>query len=349
MALSDATRDRTRAAKSSHVSDPALQPFLQQTFDAADFLNKTLPGLAVSQSSKAPESASLTELSSQTQTLLSQLNAQATRLSTVLTQLTDDILRCGGRLAYEVEVLRGETIGLSESLSGGLQRDIRKFVPDEPSASAPQEDDGASVIPSARMPSRTENPDMPLADGTPPFMAHLRTLSQVRSRLESVIKIFGEAMQWTLPPSEVSLAPSLISVSAPESGADVQSREDKGREFAEKLRNEIVDLITGVTVSNSEESGYDAATARTQALRDLARVWKGTSEERARIKFVESLAKLAEDRQRALERDAGTSHRQAQSSGKSPRKRSASRAGTQQRSHGFLDNLQRIRDNIYLE
>jgi hypothetical protein len=32
-------------------------------------------------------------------------------------QLTDEILRSGGRLAYEVEVLRGETIGLSETLT----------------------------------------------------------------------------------------------------------------------------------------------------------------------------------------------------------------------------------------
>ncbi|KAK3044881.1 hypothetical protein LTS18_015162, partial [Coniosporium uncinatum] len=171
----------------------------------------------------------------------------------------------------------------------------------------------------------------------------------VRSRLESVIKIFGDAMQWTLPPSEVSLASSLISVSAPESGADTQSREDRGREFAEKLRSEIVDLVTGITVSGTDESGYDAATARIQALRDLAQVWKGTSEERARIKFVESLAKLADDRQKALGRDAGTSQRQGTASGESPRKRSDSRTGTQQRSHGFLDNLQRIRDNIYLE
>src|SRR6202012_2923462 len=69
------------------------------------------------------------DLSSQTQDLLSQLNAHTTRLSAILTQLTDDILRSGGRLAYQVEVLRGETIGLTETLTDGLKDDITRFVP----------------------------------------------------------------------------------------------------------------------------------------------------------------------------------------------------------------------------
>lgn len=97
-----------------------LEPFLQPgPFDAADYLNATLnPKL------------NLPELSSQTQNLLSQLNAQTSRLTAVLTQLTDDILRSGARLAYEVDLLRGEAIGLSEALNEGLQNDIALFVPE---------------------------------------------------------------------------------------------------------------------------------------------------------------------------------------------------------------------------
>lgn len=97
-----------------------LEPFLHPgAFDAAEHLNSTLnPKL------------SLSELSSQTQNLLSQLNAQTSRLTAVLTQLTDDILRSGARLAYEVDLLRGEAIGLSEALNEGLQDDIAHFVPE---------------------------------------------------------------------------------------------------------------------------------------------------------------------------------------------------------------------------
>src|ERR1044072_5480174 len=95
------------ASRLTHVSDAALAPFLQPDFDPTNYLNDTLPSLSLSSVSSRPlkqgKSASLADLSSQTQDLLSQLNAHTTRLSTVLTQLTDDILRSGGRLAYEVE------------------------------------------------------------------------------------------------------------------------------------------------------------------------------------------------------------------------------------------------------
>jgi hypothetical protein len=104
--------------KSSHVADPTLQQFLAPSFDAADFLNTSLPSLATSSSqSTRSQDVSLTELSTQTQTLLSHLSAHTTRLTNTLTQLTDEILRSGSRLAYEVEVLRGETLGLSEALT----------------------------------------------------------------------------------------------------------------------------------------------------------------------------------------------------------------------------------------
>ncbi|KAF2493351.1 hypothetical protein BU16DRAFT_77597 [Lophium mytilinum] len=335
------------APRSSHVSDPALRPFLQPSFSPADYLNAILPPLAHSSaSSRASKTSavSLPDLSSQTQTLLSQLNAHTTRLSTVLTQLTDDILRSGGRLAYEVEVLRGETVTLSEALTDGLQPDISRFLPGGISLekdAAPEASEEETAVEDDLEDARgeTKAPNSKEADADlPPYISQLRTLTLVRDRLDSVIKVFGDAMQWSIPPSEVSLASSFISVSAPEPGSDSHGREEKGREFAEKLRNEIADLITG------SDSDAEAALSRIQALRDLAEVWKGTAEEKARIKFVESLVKLSEERQKAASSTLG--QRQRVSRGPSPQ-----RQQTREKGHGggFLENLSRMRGNIYLE
>jgi hypothetical protein len=327
------------AIPSSHVSDPALQPFLQPTFDPAAFLNSTLPTLSFAthpQSAKGTSnpSVSLSELSSQTQTLLSQLNAQTSRLTAVLTQLTDDILRSGARLAYEVDVLRGEAIGLSEALNEGLQDDIALFtVPNE-----------ADIVADAQVEGRSEadKVETSAASKEPAYIGQLRTLSHVKQRLESVIKVFGEAMQWSLPPSEVSLTSSFISVSGPEPGSDSHSREEKGREFADSLRAEIADLI--VTADDRAE-GHEAALTRIAALKDLAEVWKGTAEEKARIRFVEALATLADNRLRELERDDGSRFRDPRNA--SPRKASIpNKSGRSEKGMGFLDNLHRMRSNI---
>src|SRR6266516_626914 len=119
--------DNVSSAKSQYVSDAALKPFLSPSFNPADFLNANLPQLSVSSTSSQPlrhAPIPLAELSTQTQTLLSHLGAHTTRLSSALTQLTDEILRSSSRLAYEVEVLRGETLGLSETLTDNLKDDI---------------------------------------------------------------------------------------------------------------------------------------------------------------------------------------------------------------------------------
>lgn len=341
--------------KSTHVADPTLLPFIQPSFDVADYFNTTLPSLSLSSStqprtprqSSAAASASLQELSSQTQTLLAQLNAQTARLSSTLTQLTDDTLRSGGRLAYRVEVLHGETLGLSEALTDGLQEDVRKFVPEGVTiraAGTPAEkgdqaaDEGTDAGPTHL--AAPETAGNAATEGEVPYIAQLRTLTLVRARLESVIKVFGEAMQWTLPPSEVSLASSLISVSAPEPGSDSHSREEKGREFAEKLRNEISDLVTG---GSTDAEGLDAAISRIDALRELATVWKGTAEEKARVRFIESLIKLVEERQKALGKGQAPSSAQSTGSQRQAANRATNEGG------GFLQNLQRMRGNIYLE
>jgi hypothetical protein len=186
-------------SKSNHVADPALQPFLNPSFDPAEYLNATLPSL---QTSAVPVKGGVpvAELSTQTQTLLSQLSAQSSRLTTVLNGLVDEILRSGSRLAYETEVLRGEVIGLQEALTEGLQEDLIKFVPgglEQNLARRPSrnvETNGtrrrASTVTAPKTPIRADPP--PIID--PPYITQLRTLTLVRSRLDEVIKTFGDAM-----------------------------------------------------------------------------------------------------------------------------------------------------------
>jgi hypothetical protein len=344
-----AVADDKTGTVSSHVADPALAPFLQSRFDPAEYLNSTLPALSHSSASTRPlksgPATSLADLSSQTQDLLSQLNAHTTRLSAILTQLTDDILRSGARLAYEVEVLRGETIGLTETLTDGLKDDIGKFLPCGIVLKAEEPNDevkSLALATDAKAGGEQTLKDLQEPeDATPEYISDLRTLTTVRKRLETVIKVFGEAMHWTIPPSEISLTSSLISVSAPEPGTDNASREEKGKDFAASLRSEIADLIIGDPTNGVEKAG-----ARIQALRDLAQVWKGTAEEKARTKFVDGLIKLAEDKQREVdkekERNQGRSQQRPGRSG-SVQKSQPPAAQQQKTGGGFLENLQRIR------
>lgn len=333
-------------AKSLHVLDSNIQPFLQPDFDPAEYLNTALPPLSSSSTTRSTSggqharSVPLPELSSQLQTLLSQLNAQASRLSNALTQLTDEIIRSGGRLAYEVEVLRGETIGLTDSLENGLKNDIELFSPNGeskgvPKASGDEDKDKGEVSGAAESATESEH------------LERLKTLTAVRSRLDSVIKVFGEAMKWPLAPSELSMASSLISVSAPDSGDDARSREEKGKAYAEELRSEI----NGLVGSGNDLASLEAAAARIEEIRRLAEVWKGTAEEKARLKLVESLQKPIEERQKALERStAGRKPTPSPSRGVDYRygnmdsTRAASEGG-----YGFLQNLRNLKNDVYLE
>lgn len=362
MALSRASSSTGRAAAggtSAHSQlDPSLQQFADPSFDPVDFLNDALPPLTLASSqphaSRAPGSVPLAELSTQTQSQLSQLSAQNVRLSNILTQLTDEILRSSGRLAYEVEVLRGETVGLSDALTEALHDDIRKFVPEGLAADLTSAnvihstaESSAKTEEAQEQPSTTKS-----APSDPEYISKLRTLNQVRARLEEVVHTFGEAMEWPLPPSEISITSSFISVSAPELGPDSHSQEEKGQEVAKKLRTEIKELLDS---DGGGEAGLEAATKRVEALRLLATVWKGTVEEKARNRFVDSLAKIVDDRRRVLESRAR--ERQDQSLRRVPSKKGRS-SMDQDRSRdsenagpggGLFRNLQRLRDEIYLE
>ncbi|KAL1986208.1 hypothetical protein VTN96DRAFT_6723 [Rasamsonia emersonii] len=343
--------------------DPSLQHFTNPSFDPIDFLNESLPPLTLASSqphaSRAPGAVSLAELATKSQSLLSQLGAQNVRLSGILTQLTEEILRSGGRLAYEVEVLRGETIGLADALAETLHDDITKFIPEGLDTSITNESVTEDPLKPAAVTDATEDHNKSETQSTakePPFITQLRMLSQVRARLEQVVQTFGEAMEWPLAPSELSLTSSFISVSAPEPGPDNHSREEKGQEVAKKLRAEITELLDS---NGGGEAGLAAATKRVEALRTLATVWKGTVEEKARNRFVDSLAKIVEDRRKTLEsqskereqRRGGldrTSSRKGRSSmDQSAEERSSNDSGGP--GGGLFRNLQRIRDEIYLE
>lgn len=291
-------------AISSHLNEDALQPFLRASYNHVDYLNSTFPALSTSfQSGKQRNGVSLAELTTHAQTTLLQLSASTSRLSDTLTGLTDDIVRSGSRLAYEVEILRGDAISLSETLDEGLLDDIRRFIPGRLDADGidghitadvpdePKNQDGDTSWHGDK-PARRDAPEiMP-----PPDLDRLRTLAVVKDRLESVVKVFGQAMEWTLPPSELSIASSFISVSGPDPTSDAQGLEEKGQAVSKKLRDEIAGLLA----SAPGHQGIDLAWTRVEELREVAKVWKGTAEERARSKFVDSLAKMVNEREKLL-------------------------------------------------
>jgi hypothetical protein len=311
----------------------------------------------------------LAELSIQTQALLSQLNAHTTRLTNTLTDLTNDILRSGGRLAYEVELLRGETLGLAETLADGLEDDIAKFVPDGIRTSITEQKAAADshgtsshqrrmslLAPPAAATTTTEKKDSPsgpaeaaVLPDEPPYIAQLRTLTLVRSRLDSVIKTFGDAMEFVFPPSEVSVSSSFLSVSAPDAGGENHSTEEKGQQVLQSLRDEISGLLT----SNTEDpiKGIEDAARRIEELKELATVWKGTAEEKGRARFIESLAKVVEDRHKELLRDVEQSSRRDTAKPQMEASASAdAEAGPAETkgygAYGLISQLQKLRSGL---
>jgi hypothetical protein len=379
---------RAAQPQSQHVADPFLQDFLNPSFDAASYLNATLPPLQTSsQASRSQVSSQgavpLAELSIQTQTVLSQLNAHTTRLTNTLTELTNDILRSGGRLAYEVELLRGETLGLSETLSEGLEDDIAKFVPGGIREAVTEPRDGGassshqrrmSILTAPAATATTTTTTTPATETTaaptgpaetptaapdePPYITQLRTLTLVRSRLDSVIKTFGDAMEFVFPPSEVSVSSSFLSVSAPDAGGGGNhSTEEKGQQVLQTLRDEIACLLFN-NPQGDPIKGIEDAAHRIEELKELATVWKGTAEEKGRARFIESLAKMVEDRHRELLREAeqqqagrrdGGGARPQMEAGAGAGKAEADAAQAEAKgygAYGLISQLQKLRNGL---
>jgi hypothetical protein len=359
--------------QSQHVADPFLQDFLSPSFDAAAYLNATLPPLQASRASAGQGAGQgavpLAELSIQAQTVLSQLNAHTTRLTNTLTELTNEILRSGGRLAYEVELLRGETLGLAETLSEGLEDDIAQFVPggirdslaeartaaDSHAAHSHRRRVSMLAPPVTAAPAAENTPAPPAtaeppAPEEPPHVAQLRTLTLVRSRLDSVIKTFGDAMEFVFPPSEVSVSSSFLSVSAPDAGGENHSTEEKGQQVLQALKDEISRLLHD---TQDPIKGIEDAAHRIEELKELTTVWKGTAEEKGRTKFIESLAKMVEDRHRDLLREAEQAGRR--DGARSQVESGAGKAGAEDPgqaetkgygAYGLISQLQKLRSGL---
>ncbi|TLD10777.1 hypothetical protein PgNI_05741 [Pyricularia grisea] len=365
--------------QSLHVADPFLSDFLNPSFDPVAYLNSVLPPLQTSSGrtsatasarqaassgggGTAPKPVPLAELSSQAQAQINQLNIHTTRLAATLTQLTDDILRSGSRLAYEVELLRGETLGLAETLTEGLSEDVAKFVPggvgaataaaarQQPRATAVAHDEDSG---NQRGVEEEQGGTAGPGPSDPPYITQLRTLTLVRSRLESVIKTFGDAMEFVFPPSEVSVSSGFLSVSAPDPGKEAHSTEEKGQQVLRDLREEISGLL-----AVSDPKGIEDAVHRIEGLKDLNKVWHGTAEEKGRTRFLESLAKLVEDRHRELLRELEQAKRDGERSdsaadaGSSAKKTTAATTANASESrgygggYGFISQLQKIRGGL---
>lgn len=300
-------------------------------FDAVSFLNENLPVLSLGSQNavKSNRSEQLQATSTEVNSQLSKYNAYNIRTSAELTTLTDEILRGSNRLAYEVEVLRSDVNSLYDLLSETLRDDIQYFVKDDIS-SEKQATDEDTTQPS-------HNPE---------FMQQLRQLGHIKSRLEEVIRVFGEALKFPIPPSDVSMASSLISVSAPELGVANTAEDDKARAAIRQIREEFSDLL------NSEGggvAGYNAARRRLEHFQKLVLVWKGTSEDRARTRVVEGFARIVEDRRKAL--DAQTNIQPRRQNTDSFRVGGLPvRTGTPgQAASGLFGGLRKLRDEIYLD
>lgn len=327
---------------SSHTSDEFLKDFLNPSFDPAAFLNAKLPPLAAKGSqSQTSGAVPLSELSKQANTLLSQVNSQTTRLSTTLTQLTDEILRSGSRLAYEVELLRGETLSLAETMNESLKGDIELFIPGgleaakQAKTAAPEKDDEEDQ--ETPVPAKSQGID----ESNPKHVEQLKTLTLVRSRIDTVVKTFGDAMDFGFPPSEVSVSSGFLSVSAPEPGSEQQSSEEKGQQVLKNLREEISDLLNK---SKDPVEGIEAAATRVEQLKELNTVWKGTAEEKGRNKFLESLAKMVEDKHRDLmkEKDAAARLNKAGSGAGAVSEEAKAPPG----GFGLISQLQKLRSGL---
>ncbi|CAL8581608.1 hypothetical protein XPA_007297 [Xanthoria parietina] len=264
--------------RSTHLTDPLLLPFLAPSFSATAYLNTTLPPPPT----KTPPTTSpqpqptLSTLASQTQSQISTLSAQTSRLSATLTALTDDILRSSSRLTYEIELLRGEANGLVEALTssrGSLNGAIRTFIPS-----------GLHPTPNDTNPDtkHSDEPTPPPPEKVPPqdHINNLRTLHHVRHSLTTVTQTFSLALTWPMPPSLLpSTSTSLISITSPSSQSTLSSLESSGQAALAALRREIEEMVV-------ERGEIGRARARVKELRDCVGVWRGTSEERARGKWV---------------------------------------------------------------
>ncbi|KAI5797781.1 hypothetical protein EDC01DRAFT_721700 [Geopyxis carbonaria] len=256
-----------------HLSDPALAPFLLSTFTPASYLNSVLPPLlppAVlsppsssssssstpssstppSSSSSRPSAVPLAPLSSQTTTLLSTLDVHTQRLLTTLQTLTEEILRISPRLGYEVDLLRSDVGALGEELST-LAGPVRE------SGSAPES------------------------------LARLQMLARVRERVEEVVRVFGDAMDWSLdePTNATSTSTSNTTTGSSSATTSTNSATPPPHSAKPSKGQNPADEIAYLLASGE----LSAAEQKLAALRQLAAVFNNTVEGPARAAVVAAL------------------------------------------------------------
>lgn len=324
---------------SDNVQSGELEDLLGADFDAIQYLNEELPTLSLTSQVSSTKSNRTTQLQSSSadiQSLITKVNAYNARTSTELGILTDEILRSGNRLAYEVEVLRSDANNLFDLLSETLREDIGHFVRDNNIQNAATTTTESQVESSTVEVARQTN--------DPEFMQQLRLLGHVKARLEAVIQVFGNALKWPIPPSDVSVASSLISVSAPELGVASSAEDDKARATIRQYREEINDLLSS---DGGGIAGLEAATKRLEEFQNLALVWKGTAEEKARNRVVDGFFKIVDDRRKILDSQSQPRRSQLDSARSSGH---PSRVGTPSLpAGGLLGGLRKLRDEIYLD
>lgn len=332
----------------THLTDASLRPFLSPSFSPIDYLNATLPSsTGTKQQQPAP---SLSTIASQTQSHISTLNAQTTRLSATLTGLTDDILRTSSRLAYEVELLRGEALSLADSLSsrGELREAIQEFVPtglDQvrqstdplPSPSKARHDSRTPATP----PTSSGQEQLQAADTSEPeALPRLRTLLHVRAQLQTVIQRFNLALSFPFPPSLLAATTSsLISVNPPNQDPELES---KGQAAISRFQQEVLDLLADM---DGRGGGIERARGRIEGLREICEIWKGTGEEKARLKWVDGLEVMVDDEIRIKEEG-----KRKGNGGKKESKREMNAMSNPTDVGGSGPGfLRRLRDEIYME
>jgi hypothetical protein len=160
-----------------------------------------------------------------------------------------------------------------------------------------------------------------------------------------VIQVFGAATAWPVAPSEVaSGASSFISVSGPEATEEYRNREAKAIYYNDKVSSEIYTLL-----SSDDTAGLEAASERVEELRALTEVWKGTAEEKARTKIVDSLVKTMEDKEKAIGRKADGRRQPERTVDMRYGDLDGRGAGAGEGGYGFLQNLRNFKDGMYLD
>ena len=181
--------------------------------------------------------------------------------------------------------------------------------------------------------------------------------------MASLISISAPASDPTLSvPSHVPAS----TVSAGERGE--KGAEARGLAAMEKLRGEVRELLFpsadgGIGVGKGGPEGVLAAEKRVGELKELCGVWRGTGEEKVRLKFVEGLSRLVGERRREEElrgtlgpkgEDHGVEEGSAggeMGGGKGREGGDAGKGGEGEREKGkgIFGGLRRLREEIYLE